>query len=52
MCFLPQGIGLSMHSLISLLVLVLHTFMLMENLTCPRARIYAAADLIEIPNTW
>lgn len=52
MCFLPQGIGLLTHSLISLLALVLHTLMLIENLPCPCARMYAADDLIEFPNMW
>lgn len=35
MCFLPQGTGLSMRSLISLLVLMLHIFMLMEKSYLP-----------------
>lgn len=54
MCFLPWGIVLSVHSMISLLVLVLHAFTLMKTLVYPHTRISANAanNLIEFSNTW
>lgn len=54
MCFLPRGIVLSVHSMISLLVLALHAFTLMKTLVYPHARISANAanNLTEFSNTW